>query len=529
MIGTVHELPGLPSVGDAVTTVLNAIGNGIWHFADSLLSAVFGLVDGAVTPTIVYTPDGPMGKIYPITLWLGLFLAVCFGFAAVGKVALSGGQGIFGLLKGLALYAFVTAAGLGVLDTMKSASDATAKGILSAMLNVNSWSSLSSNSTFMGGSIKGLSGIALALVSLLLIIPFGVGFLFEIIIRTGAMEILAATYPILTAGLVHEKFARWYWTGLRWMLALIFMTPLIALSLGIGQSIAQGSSSASTTQALGTALVGGVVSNMSLLTPFALFKLFAFVDPNTMSGQSFRGALGGGSSAGGQSAASPDGSASADGGGQDDADGAGSGSGADSTGGAEGAGAMKPGGDSGSSQNGAGIMSAMSQLMGQGQGGAQDANAAATQQSTSSLDAVGAGHPGGGQPGSKSDSDEKDHSDSDSDTDADASTSNGPRGSDGNDGSNGQGGGHDPSPTNPGDVPGGDPTQDPLGGGSSTPTSAPGGFDDPSGGQGADGGGGQGGGQGGSGGSSPAGGQGPGGSGGAGAGGAGSEAAVAAV
>ena len=523
MIGTVHELPGLPSVGDAVTTVLNAIGNGIWHFADSLLSAVFGLVDGAVTPTIVYTPDGPMGKIYPITLWLGLFLAVCFGFAAVGKVALSGGQGIFGLLKGLALYAFVTAAGLGVLDTMKSASDATARGILSAMLNVNSWSSLSSNSTFMGGSIKGLSGIALALVSLLLIIPFGVGFLFEIIIRTGAMEILAATYPILTAGLVHEKFARWYWTGLRWMLALIFMTPLIALSLGIGQSIAQGSSSASTTQALGTALVGGVVSNMSLLTPFALFKLFAFVDPNTMSGQSFRGALGGGSSAGGQSEASPaGGSASADGGGQDDADGAGSG-------GADGAGAMKSGGDSGSSQNGAGIMSAMSQLMGQGQGGAQDTNSAATQQGASSLDSVGAGHPGGGQPGSKSDSDEKDHSDSDSDTDADASTSNGPRGSDGNDGSNGQGGGHDPSPTNPGEVPGSDPTQDPLGGGSSTPTSAPGGFDDPSGGQGADGGGGQGGGKGGSGGSSPAGGQGPGGSGGAGAGGAGSEAAVAAV
>lgn len=511
MTSTVHELPGFPSVGDAVTTVLNAIGNSVWKFADSILSAVFGLVDGAVTPTIVYTPDGPLGKIYPITLWLGLFLAICFGFAAAGKVALSGGQGIFGLLKGLALYAFVTAAGLGVLDTVKSASDATARGILSAMLNVNSWSSLSSNSTFMGGSIKGLSGIALALVSLFLIIPFGVGFLFEIIIRTGAMEILAATYPILTAGLVNEKFARWYWTGLRWMLALIFMTPLIALALGIGQSIAQGGSSDSTTQALGTALVGGVVSNMSLLTPFALFKLFAFIDPNTASGQTARSAFGGGSSAAGQSQGSSGDSESADGGGQDDADGAGG---------------MKPGGDSGSSQNGAGIMSAMNQLMGQGQDKAQDSNSAATQQASSSLDAVGAGHPGGGQPGSDSDSDEKDHSDSD--TDADSDTSNGSSGSGGDSSTGGQGGPEDPSPTNPGDVPGGDAAQDPLGGGSSPTPGSGGGFDDPSGGQGGSGGG-PSGGQGGSGGG-PSGGQGTGGDVGANAGGgAGSEAAVAAV
>ncbi|NMG32734.1 hypothetical protein GO615_27985, partial [Aromatoleum evansii] len=86
------------------------------------------------------------------------------------------------------------------------------------------------------------------------------------------------------------------------MLALIFMLPVLALSMVIGHSIAQGAGSAAG-QGLSAqvmqALVGGFVSIIGLLWPYFLFKLFAFVDPNTVSGASFRASLPQGKKGGG--------------------------------------------------------------------------------------------------------------------------------------------------------------------------------------------------------------------------------------
>ncbi|MGH4000104.1 MAG: hypothetical protein ACRDTJ_21880, partial [Pseudonocardiaceae bacterium] len=98
----------------------------------------------------------------------------------------------------------------------------------------------------------------------------------------------------------------WMWKSLRWFLASALMAPLLALVLGLGAQLAQSgfpdgpesvgaagdtfqvSSSATN---VGMSVVGAVSLLVGCFTPLVLFRLFAFVDPGTASGASFRSTL----------------------------------------------------------------------------------------------------------------------------------------------------------------------------------------------------------------------------------------------
>lgn len=417
-------LPGVPSVGDAVTEVINTIAEAVWGFTNDVLTAAFTIIDGHAQPTLLYTKAGPLGAVYPITLWIGIVLALCLGFAQAGRVAWAGGEGIGAALKGLGMYALVTAGGLTVINLMAKAGASIADGIIQAGFDVDNFQGLSDNSTFMAGAVKSLSGMSLALMSLFLVIPFAIGLIVEVLIREGSLLVLAATYPIICAGLVHEKFARWYWTGVRWLLALICMTPVIAIAMVIGHSMAVGAGSGKGDDALsaiGVAMVSGVVCILSLTAPLVLFKLFAFVDPNTASGQSARGFFGGSGAGGtGTAAMGATGSSGSDGGSGDGSDG----SSQDDDGADGGAGARA---SSEVSSTQAGVMGAFGPagaVAGSVAGGAVDGSNSAASHAADSLDSIGAGHrggPSGGGDDEDDDSQQRDRQDDSGDQPDDTS------------------------------------------------------------------------------------------------------------
>lgn len=147
---------GFPSVGDVVSGAINSISKAIWGFASTLLSAVFSILDSFSKPTIVYTPDGPLGKVFPICLWLGLLLAIGLAFAQLGSAVLSGPRGLLFLIKGIAQWAVLSAVSLSVLALVVSFADACSTGIISASFNVNNWQGLSGDKTFIAESIGGV-------------------------------------------------------------------------------------------------------------------------------------------------------------------------------------------------------------------------------------------------------------------------------------------------------------------------------------------------------------------------------------
>lgn len=298
---------------NVATTALDEAGQRVWQFALTLLGGAFALLDRYAAPDVSTT--GPLSSLLPTTLWLGAVVAMLLSLLQLGKAMAAGGEGFGRLLIGLAQYAVITAGGLGFLSVLVGASDGLATALLSGGLDVRTFGALTERNSFRQDTAQASGGLAMGLVALLCVIPAAFMLLIEALIRHAAILVLAATVPILAAGLVMNSTARWFWTGLRWMVALLLLTPAVALVMAIGMQGAEGSVGAlsSTGPASATVgmAVGGVTMLVALLCPLALFKLLAFLDPNTVSGGAVRGFLPSTSPA-----ASP-GGASADGAGAD--------------------------------------------------------------------------------------------------------------------------------------------------------------------------------------------------------------------
>ena len=294
-IGSVGSALG-SAAANAATTALDETGQHVWQFALTLLGGAFKLLDQYAAPDV--SAAGTLSGLLPTTLWLGAVVAMLLALLQLGKAMAAGGQGLGRLLIGLAQYAAITAGGLGFLGVLVSASDALATALLTGGLGVRTFGALAGRNTFWQDTAQASGGLAMGLVALLCVIPAAFMLLVEALIRHAAILVLAATVPILAAGLVMDSTARWFWTGLRWMVALLLLTPAVALVMTIGLQSARGSvgalSPASAASATVGMVVGGVTMLVALLCPLALFKLLAFLDPNTVSGGAVRGFMSGG-------------------------------------------------------------------------------------------------------------------------------------------------------------------------------------------------------------------------------------------
>lgn len=282
-----------PIIGSLAQSAFDTAMKAIWNFCGQLLTTVFGIIDRFAAPD-VDPVNGPLRGVIPTVLWVAGLVAVLLAFVQIARGAITRGRGVAKLLIGLGQYAIVNAAGYAVLATAVTACTALTKAILHSALHVDSWSGINqANSTLLGTS-QSVSAVALGVIGMVCVGPAAVGYLVMALVRDAAVLVLAATMPILASGLLSETTSAWFWKGLRWTTALLLIQPATALVIGIGFNIAASSSGAGSpaggepVAGLGNLVVGGLTLLISLLCPLALFKLLAFVEPGTPSGQALR-------------------------------------------------------------------------------------------------------------------------------------------------------------------------------------------------------------------------------------------------
>jgi hypothetical protein len=129
------------------------------------------------------------------------------------------------------------------------------------------------------------------------IIPLAVGYGITLLFRSATIIVLIATLPITAAGLVSMATKHWFWRASRWLLALIFLKPTFALCFAIGAGVVKAAGQPPQNGAHGgtgavTLLLGLGIMFIALFAPYALFRLFAFVEPGTQPHQTMMSAFG---------------------------------------------------------------------------------------------------------------------------------------------------------------------------------------------------------------------------------------------
>ena len=263
---------------------------GLWSAGLWLLTLAFKIIDAFTTPDL--SAQGPMGAVLPTTLWIGASVAGTMIFVQL-TVALirRDGQSLGRVLLGVGQFGLVWVGYLGVAGALVAAAAGLSRGILQAMLNVDSLSAFDPSSSWPREVVDTTVATVLGLSSLLLLIPASFFYLVIMFVREAALIILAATTPISAGGLVSDSTRTWFWKSLRWFISCLLISPTAALVLGIGVKLSAGvvaGNGDSTAQAAGMAVVGAVMIAIGALCPLVLFRLLAFVEPGTASGAALR-------------------------------------------------------------------------------------------------------------------------------------------------------------------------------------------------------------------------------------------------
>jgi len=287
-INPIHWLGG--AAADAAADGWKAAMIGLWSAGLWLLRLVFGVVDAFATPDL--SDRGPMGPVWPTTLWLagwavGLLMLVQLSVALVRRDGKSLGTVVLGTIQfGLAWVGYLGVAGGAVL-----AAAALERGILHAMLGVDTLSAYDITTSWPRKVTDATVATVLGILSLLLLIPAAFAYLLIMLVRSAALVMLAATSPITASGLVADSTRSWFWKSLRWFVSALLIAPTAALALGIGVKLSAGVVSGAgdkTAAAAGMAVVGTVLVAVGAVCPLVLFRLLAFVDPGTASGAALR-------------------------------------------------------------------------------------------------------------------------------------------------------------------------------------------------------------------------------------------------
>jgi type IV secretion system protein TrbL len=268
---------------------------GLWSAGMWLLKTAFDLIDN-FTPNVA---DPDLNKLYGVTLWIALAIALVMAFGQIGLAVLrQDGRGFGTLAAGIVQYGVVVVCWVGVCAGIITATSEITKGILDALLGVESFSGYSAGDGFVDTVSGTVQAAVLGVCSLFVLVPAAFGHMIIMLVRSAALLILTATMPIAAAGALSEGSKSWMWKSIRWFLTCALMEPLLALVLGLGTQFAWagmpdgaaagGSSSA---ENIGTSVVGSVILLVACFTPLVLFRLLAFVDPGTASGASFRSTM----------------------------------------------------------------------------------------------------------------------------------------------------------------------------------------------------------------------------------------------
>ncbi|MEU6131360.1 hypothetical protein ABZ805_19475 [Saccharopolyspora sp. NPDC047091] len=265
---------------DAFESAMRAL----WDGSLDLLRESFALAD-RFSVFEVNPHDGPVGVLWPMMLWISGVLALGLFSWQLTMTSLRGGRGIVRLTTGPLQYGIALAITVGMVGAFLAAADGLTQGILQAGLQSANFQEALGKTQFAGGTGEGIKAVVLGLCAVLGVLPAAVGYLLEMLFREAAIYLLVATIPITAAGLLANVTKRWFWTTVRWLLSCIAMKPVLALALVLGIGLVAGA------EGLSALLAGIGVLVLSVFSPLVLFRLFAFVDPNTDAGGVFRDAL----------------------------------------------------------------------------------------------------------------------------------------------------------------------------------------------------------------------------------------------
>ena len=266
---------------------------GVWNAGLWLLRLVLGFTDSILTPDVSET--GPGAWLYRVTFWLAGALLLIMAMVQLGTaVARRDGKSLARVAIGFAQFMVVWGGWLAYGVTFLAACSGLTRAMLQGLLKVSSWSEWEPWAPFSPADISDATvATVLGLMGLLLWIA-AIGHFLVMLARAASLLVLMATTPIAAAGLVSDAGKAWFWKSLRWFHAAALSPVLMVLVLGVGVQFTTGVAvglSDKLEMAVGTAVPGVILICVATVSPLALFKLLAFVDPATTSGAAMRTSL----------------------------------------------------------------------------------------------------------------------------------------------------------------------------------------------------------------------------------------------
>ncbi|MCA1705005.1 MAG: hypothetical protein LC808_17780, partial [Actinobacteria bacterium] len=264
-----------------VASAFEAAMTAIWDASLAVLRTAFQLAD-QFSVFSVSTTEGPLKVVWPMMLWISGVLAIGLFSWQLIMVNVRGGRGFTRLVTGPVQYGIALAMTVGMVAAFLAAVDGLTDGILTYGLQSRNFTDALSHTSFTDAAGDGVKAVVLGVCAIVGVIPASIGYVLEMLFRQAAIMVLVAVVPLAAAGMLAGVTAPWFWRTARWLLAAIAMKPVLALTLVLGVAIAGGA------QGLSGLLAGVGVLVISLFAPFVLFRLFAFVDPNSDAGGAFR-------------------------------------------------------------------------------------------------------------------------------------------------------------------------------------------------------------------------------------------------
>jgi len=249
--------------------VFNELSQWLWSAGLDILKVGVSVADKFGTVNL-NVHSGPMAAVWSVTLPIGLAIAGCIFYFSLATLPVRGRGGLLRAVSGIGQFGVALAGSAAAFASLVAVSDAFTTFILAKGLSSASFDQAFSHTGFSDATANAVKGGALALMSLFGVIPIGLGFAFENVMRAATIYLLLAVIPITAAGLLSSNTSSWYWKTSHWMMAAIAMKPVMALALALGVGIAGGG------QGLAALIVGLAVLFVALFAPLALFRLFAF-------------------------------------------------------------------------------------------------------------------------------------------------------------------------------------------------------------------------------------------------------------
>ncbi|MCD2191594.1 hypothetical protein [Actinomycetospora soli] len=292
----------------AIGGFLDGMARNVWTGTLELLRNVLGLVGtlGRVDPT-------PGAGAISTTLWssmlqLAAIIAAILFFTQLAMAVLNPRRHMLTAALGPVQYGIATVLTVTIVVALLGAADGLTSLIFQSGANVTD-AAATMDRLGLTDDNNAVKAPVLAVLGIVAVLPLSIGYGVMLLFRSASILVIFATIPVLSAGLVNLATKHWFWRGLRWLLALIFIQPTFALCFTIGSGVisAAGRGQGDIPTGAGTGLVqnaptqgSGIVTLLlgfgilfvALFAPMALFRLFAFVEPGTQPHQTMMSAFG---------------------------------------------------------------------------------------------------------------------------------------------------------------------------------------------------------------------------------------------